>query len=115
MEIVVKGRRVELDEEFEVYAKRRLRFALDRHESFIQRIVVTVTDHNGPRGGADKTCLIAAQVAGMGRVVVEERGFTAVVCLDRGAQRIAYRIARLLDRLHTPASSGSPRLPVAAR
>jgi ribosome-associated translation inhibitor RaiA len=113
MEIIIRSRGVDLSEEFHAYARRRLRFALDRHEGLIQRVVVTITDQNGPRGGADKTCVVAAHVAGAGRVMIEERGYAAAACIDRGAQRLSYRLARLLGRMRAP-SAESPRLPAVA-
>ena len=49
------------------YVARRMRFAIGRFRDHIQWARVKVADVNGPKGGADKRCVVQLpQRAGMG-------------------------------------------------
>src|SRR5688500_5524346 len=47
-----------VDEEHEVYIRRKLGSKLGKYATSIERISVRLTDVNGPRGGVDQRCRI---------------------------------------------------------
>jgi len=78
------------------HIERRLRFALARFGSRVERVIVFLQDRNGPRGGIDKVCRILATVQGCGSVMatVADSDWTAAV--DR--HTVSRRIGRLRER-----------------
>lgn len=88
--------------------ERRLRFALGRFGSRIQKTVVFLQDDNGPRGGIDKVCRVLARVQGCGvmTAAVVDADWTAAV--DRAINRVGHTVSRHLDRLREQ-RVGQPR------
>lgn len=81
------------------HIERRLRFALARFGSRIQKAVVFLEDSNGPRGGIDKNCRILVKTRGCGvlvSAVADSDWFTVV---DRATTRIGRSVARQIERL----------------
>lgn len=75
-----------------------VRSALDRFTRGIRRVTIQLTDDNGPRGGVDKHCLIAVQLAG-GRVVRAGHTDTRLMAAAALAtDRVAYAVGRALKR-----------------
>src|SRR4051812_11506452 len=83
-------------DEIREYAQRRIRFALDRFRD-VRRVVVSLDDLNGPKGGMDKFCRIVAEF-GFASVVVEEAQITWHAAIARATHRLSQRVARELKR-----------------
>jgi putative sigma-54 modulation protein len=79
-------------------ARRRFDFALGRFRGRVHSVTVRVADINGPRGGVDKRCRVTVQLQSPKRaIVVEDLDPDAAVAIDRGADRAARTVARLVD------------------
>lgn len=76
------------------HADRSLRFALSRFSNEIERVKITATDTNGPRGGADLECL--GQVTLRGRQTIEVKQNS--VDFGSGIPHLARRLARVVGR-----------------
>ena len=98
MEIMVRGRHLNLSEPLKVYAARRLGFATGAFESRIQDVAVCISDVNGPRGGVDKRCVIAVLLRPTGRVVVHAIDADAYSAIDRAAARARALVVRTVAR-----------------
>lgn len=79
------------------FAERRIGFALD-HLRNVRRIVISIEDVNGPKGGADKHCRIVAKT-GLRSIVLHETQTDwqsavarAIHRLDRKATEASQRI-----------------------
>lgn len=98
MKIEIRSRGFSLTPALQAYIDRRLAFALDRHLERVVRVRVTLTDENGPKGGADKSCRVDVSLRG-GRAaraaVVELDGYTAI---DRAAHKVSRLVAREVAR-----------------
>lgn len=81
------------------HIERRLRFALARFGSRVERVIVFLHDRNGPRGGIDKVCRVLARVQGCGVITaaVIDSEWTAAV--DRSINRVGHTVSRHLGRL----------------
>lgn len=78
-------------------ARRRLEYALGRFGTRIRSVTVRLADVNGPRGGVDKTCVIAVRLEPARRlIVIEDIDADAPVAIDRAADRAARAVARAL-------------------
>ena len=75
------------------YITRRIHFALDRFERHIERVIVHLTDLNGPRKGDDKRCRIAVEFRRGGDLMVTETRSDEMAAVYFAAARLQYRIA----------------------
>ena len=100
------------ESEVHKFAERRIGFALD-HLRNVRRIVISIEDVNGPKGGDDKHCRLIAQV-GTVPVVLEETQpdwqsavARAIHRLDRKATQNLHRMTRsACQRAHRSPSRG---------
>ena len=98
MQINIKGRQVQLQEETLNKMERRLRFSLSRFGHAIQDVTVQLTDINGPKGGHDKECLIVVKLQKGGKIVVQGNGIDCDLALNNCADRISRAVGRELTR-----------------
>ena len=89
-------------DEIREYAERRVSFALDRFRD-VRRVVVSLDDLNGPKGGMDKFCRIVAEF-GFTSVVVEEAQMDWHAAIARATHRLSHQVARELKRANRPTS-----------
>lgn len=80
------------------YAKRRLSFAFDRHEQYIQRVEIKLSDINGPKGGEDKSCRIQVILPKVNDVIVEQIEADIFSAIDRAADRASRAINNKISR-----------------
>jgi len=88
--------------EIREYAERRVNFALDRFRD-VRRVVVSLDDLNGPKGGMDKFCRIVAEF-GFASVVVEETQMDWHGAIARATHRLSQQVARDLKRANRRAA-----------
>ena len=94
-------------DEIREYAERRVCFALDRFRD-VRRVVASLDDLNGPKGGMDKFCRIVAEF-GFTSVVVEETQMDWHVAIARATHRLSQKVARELKRANRPAARAMER------
>src|SRR5512147_2384561 len=121
MRIELRGRAGIRSQAVRGYTERRLRFALGRFATRIERLTARVADVNGPRGGVDKTCQVVVTLASGGELRIEERDRDLYVAVDRASERLGRCLARELERrretlllradraLHEPPAGNPPR------
>jgi ribosomal subunit interface protein len=80
------------------YVERRLLFALGRFERRVAGVSVWISDENGPKGGIDKRCTIAARLTGAGDVRVEDVGAEVSFAIDCAAGRLRRAVSRRIER-----------------
>lgn len=98
MQIVTHAHGFAMTDVLNHHVRRRLHFALDRIGDRIRRVVVRLSDINGPRGGADKCCRIRIHLDKLPEVVIEDTQSDLHAAVDRAAERAARTIARRLAR-----------------
>jgi len=98
MQIKIQARSFSLTNSLQNHVQRRLRFALASGVSHIQRVMVRLSDINGPRGGSDKRCHILVTLEGMPDVVIEETESDVYTAIGRAAGRASRAVARRLRR-----------------
>ncbi len=98
MQWELKSAAVHASERLKDRIDRRLRIALSRFDSRIDRVVVFLQSLNGPEGGIDKSVRILARIDGVGvaLAMVVDSGWE--VAIDRAADRIGVNVARQLIR-----------------
>jgi putative sigma-54 modulation protein len=98
MQIDIKARDFSLTKALRNHAERRLRFALSCCDDHIQRLVIRLSDINGPRGGIDKRCHLQVVLTELPDVVVEDTEADLYVAIDRAADRARRTLLRKIDR-----------------
>lgn len=99
MRIEVRGSTVPISEALEEHILRRLDFALRRFADSVDRVIVRLVDLNGPKGGVDKRCRIAARlISPAPAVIVEATDAGAYMAVSLAAARLEERVARALSR-----------------
>jgi len=99
MQIEIQARNFSLTQALRSHIHRRLGFALSTQYDQIKRILVRLSDINGPRGGNDKCCLIHVVLAGQADVVIEDTEANLYVAINRAADRASRTVTRRLRRL----------------
>ena len=64
----------------------------------VNRVVIRLSDINGPRGGADKRCHIQVALVGIADVVVEDTEVDMYAAIDRAIDRARRTVVRKVDR-----------------
>lgn len=98
MRVQVRGKGIEIMHSVRARAERSLQFALGRYGERIELVTVRLVDVNGPRGGADKRCLLDVKLYPTGRLLIEEVADDAGTALDRAADRAQQAVGRQLQR-----------------
>ncbi len=110
MQIDIQSRGFSLTDALLNYAQRRLLFSMSYCNDYIHRIVVRLSDINGPRGGADKCCQIRVALAGMPDVVVKDTEVDLYIAIDRAIDRARRTVVRKIDRQQTRLKQNHPHI-----
>ncbi len=98
MQIEIQARDFHLTHALRDHIQRRLGFALSTRYQHIQRILVRLSDINGPRGGSDKCCQIQMVLPQQSDLVIEDTETDMYVAIDRAANRASRTLGRKLTR-----------------
>jgi ribosome-associated translation inhibitor RaiA len=98
MQLEMRGVNYKLDDELREHIERRLRFALGRFAARIDRLMVRLSDVNGPRGGIDKRCRIVVALIPRGVVMLERSGDDPFSLVADAAKRACRSVRRVLER-----------------
>ena len=106
MQIDIQSRNFKLTKALHKHIERRLGFALSARDDHIQRVMVWLSDINGPRGCADKCCHIQVLFSRSSDVVIKDTEMDMYTAIDRAADRagrtVARRLARQRDKDRSP-------------
>lgn len=99
MNIEIQARQFMLSEALSDHVQRRIGFALSKRYQHIKRIIVRLSDINGPRGGNDKRCHIQISMPHQADVVVEDVQSDLYMAVDRAADRAGRTVTKRLSKL----------------
>ena len=99
MHIDIQARDFTLTKALRMHIEKRLSFALSTRYDHINRIMVRLSDINGPRGGNDKRCQLHVVLPGQQDVVIEDTQPDLYAAIDRAADRAWHSVSRKLARL----------------
>jgi len=97
MQIEIQARNFSMTRAMRTHIERRLGFALSTCYRHVKRILVRLSDVNGPRGGNDKRCHLVVTLPGQA-VVVENTEADLYVAINRAASRAGRTVMRQLRR-----------------
>ncbi len=111
MNIQIHAQDFNLTEGLRDHVARRLAYALNHGRDSVSRIVVRLSDVNGPRGGVDKRCGIEIRLKGSTAVAIEDTEADLYVAIDRAAERAGRTLDRRLARRREFTVVSATRLP----
>lgn len=98
MQFDIQARNFSLTEALRQHAERRLRFTFTSCRNQIQRIVMRLSDINGPRGGEDKRCHLQITMDRLPDVIVEDTESDLYTAIDRASDRAGRTVMRKIER-----------------
>ncbi len=105
MLIAIREHGVGLSADGRAYAIDRIDHALTAVRAHVRKVMVYLSDENGPRGGADKRCRVAVTLDTGRPVVVESSGGSVTGVVDAAAGRasevVHEEVHRRSDRRRT--------------
>ena len=102
MELIIRARGLEVDDQTREMILRRTRFALDAFGDRVESVAIYLLDLNGPRGGVDKLCQVNVRVAGMSQLAMIEQAPTVAGAVNRALRSAKHRVAEAVRRLRQP-------------
>ncbi len=108
MQIAIQARDFSLTDTLRSHAERRLRFAMTCCNDDIQRIVMRLSNINGPRGNANKRCHLQVLLTGLPDVVVEDIEADLYLAIDRATDRAGRTVVRKINRQQFLLKRGCP-------
>ncbi len=98
IEFVIRAGRPDTVETLREYASHRLSLALRRFENRIRRVLVRISDLNGPRGGVDSKCSITVDLVDGRRIFVDATTAWPYASVTRAISRLHEALRRKIDR-----------------
>lgn len=111
MQIAIHAHGFTITEALREHVASRLQQAFGCCADRISRIMVRLSDINGPRGGVDKRCQIQARLATLADVVIEDTEANLYVAIDRATERAGRTAVRHLTRQRRPVRSAPHQEP----
>jgi putative sigma-54 modulation protein len=107
MQIEIQAQNFSMTRAMRTHIERRLGFALGKCYRHVKRILVRLSDINGPRGGNDKRCHLVVTLPGQA-VVVENTEADLYVAINHAASRAGRTVMRQLRRRRQINRASSP-------
>ena len=98
MQIDIQSRGFPLTNALLGYSQQRVHLAMAYISGHVNRVIIRLSDINGPRGGADKCCRIQVALAGIPDVVVGDTEVDMYDAIDRAVDRARRTVVRKVDR-----------------
>lgn len=100
MHIQIHADDFDLTEGLRDHVAKRLAYAMNHGRDIVSRIVVRLSDVNGPRGGVDKRCGIEVRLKGSPTIAIDDTEADLYVAIDRAAERTGRTLDRRIARRH---------------
>jgi ribosomal subunit interface protein len=100
MQIQIHANDFDLTEGLRHHIARRIAYAINHGRDIVSRIVVRLSDVNGPRGGVDKRCGIEVRLKGASAIAIADTQSDLYVAIDRAAERTGRTLDRRIARRH---------------
>lgn len=98
MELELRAHQVDLVEALRANLERRLRFKLNRHAGRIRRLKLRLTEQIGAKGGAEKQCVLTADLVPSGEAIIMETSTDLYAAISDAVQRMRSVLRRKFDR-----------------
>jgi|SaaInlStandDraft_4_1057021.scaffolds.fasta_scaffold37076_1 putative sigma-54 modulation protein len=101
MKIEIQARHFSLTEALQKYTNKKLHLAIDCCDAYVRRVIVRLSDVNGPKGGVDKRCQIQIILDGLAGVVIEDTKVDLYAAINGASERAGQALLRKIERQKT--------------
>ncbi|KKM61933.1 hypothetical protein LCGC14_1526760 [marine sediment metagenome] len=108
MQIDIQARSFKLTRSLRKYAEGKLKASLSSCQDRLRRVVIRLSDINGPRGGADKLCHIQVVLPGMPDVIIEDTENDMYAAINKATDRANTVVNRKLSKKKLQARHSQP-------
>ena len=98
MKIDIRTQGVAVTDALQEHIERCVNFGLDWAQQDVNRVVISLSDINGPRGGNDKRCHLRIPLSRMRDVVIEEVAADLQAAIAHAVDRASGSLERRLSR-----------------
>jgi ribosomal subunit interface protein len=98
MQIDIQARSFPLTKALKKYTEQKLTSSLSGCKDQLRRVVIRLSDINGPRGGEDKHCHIQVVLPGMPDVIIEDTEDDMYAAIDKATDRASSAVTRKVTR-----------------
>jgi putative sigma-54 modulation protein len=99
MRLDIRSMHMALNQDALAHIRRRFEHGLDHFAHYILRGRILLSDVNGPKGGADKHCLVQLRLRWAPDIVIEQEGVELFNVIDRTADRLAVAVGRAVGKV----------------
>ncbi len=98
MQIDIQARHFTLTEAIQNHTEQRIQSTFSCCNEHIQKVVIRLSDINGPRGGEDKLCLLHITLKELSDVIVEDIEADIYIAINRAIDRGGRTVVRKIER-----------------
>ncbi len=98
MNIEIQAVNFTISQAINQYIQRRVKFGLKKRQDAIRRIIVRLTDINGPKGGKDKCCHIQIVMPKIEDVIIEDTEVNIYQAVDKAVERASRNVNKYLAK-----------------
>ena len=111
MRMTIQANGFEMTGALRAYAEQRLATALGWAREHMHKLVVWLSDINGPRGGVDKRCRIQVQLGGGREVIIDDVDANLYTAIDSAVYRADRAVVRKVERTRSFVRTRAPAQP----
>lgn len=108
MQIDIQARSFKLTTSLKKYVEKKLKASLSGCQDRLRRVVIRLSDINGPKGGEDKLCHIQVVLPGMPDVIIEDTENDMYAAINKASDRVNTVVTRKLSRKKLKARHSQP-------
>lgn len=98
MDVDVNWSALNFNDKLKGFVSRRLTFLVGRFRTVIMRVSVHFSDINGPKGGADKQCVVSVKLWTTGEIVIKGKGTEYQSVFQTNFERLIRSVRRELAK-----------------
>ena len=110
MQILMQSLGNSLPPSLAAHIRKRIHLTLGGFKDNVLKVLVRLSDVNGPRGGIDKRCLIQVKLSGQKDVVIEDTQNKTFTAVNRAAHRAKKGVVRRITQSRHRANRKHKRL-----
>ena len=101
--IDIQARNFTLTDAIENHTQKKLETMLHHYGDRILKVIVHLSDDNGPKGGIDKHCHIHVEMKKLPTVIIEDSEENLYAAIDLAAHRAERAVRKTLEKAQTKA------------
>ncbi|MEQ9453317.1 MAG: HPF/RaiA family ribosome-associated protein [Phycisphaeraceae bacterium] len=110
MNVHVHALNIDHSETLKNHVQNRISTALERFGKRVGKVIVRLSDLNGPRGGQDMYCQMQVDVLGCGLLIVEQTDADVYHAVDQAADRIKRNVKRAINKKRDASARRNARM-----